>query len=127
LFRYLLQGGRVATTAAEPEVVPAAPLLMPELEEPLPVVLPDWLEVPFMSVELAVLSFTLPCASLQCVAAEMPALGEVVWAPAASMPPARIAEANSTVLSGFIVLLLGLIAPSDAQCAALAFVPRRPA
>ena len=88
------------------------PPLMPGDAEPLPValpvVLPEVLGLLEDPPEAAVLSFTLPSASLQCVAAEMlplaPALGVVdVWAEAASTPPARKADANSTDLIGFIV------------------------
>ncbi len=98
----------------EPDEPLAVPPIMPEPDEPLPVALPEVLAVPDALPEAAVLSFALPCASLQCVAAEMLlfALGVLDdWAEAASMPPARKADANSTVLKDFMVPLLGFLPP----------------
>jgi hypothetical protein len=100
----------------EPDEPLAVPPVMPEPDEPLPVALPEVLAAPDVLPEAAVLSFAWPCASLQCVAAEMlllaPALGVLDdWAEAANMPPARKADANSTVLKDFIVPLLGFLPP----------------
>jgi hypothetical protein len=116
-FHQFGQGGRVAATAAEPDDPLAIPPLIPEPDEPLPVALPEVLGVVLdVLPEAAVLSFAWPCASLQCVAAEMPPLAPALgvlddWAEAASMPPARKADANNTVLKGFIVPLLGFLPP----------------
>ncbi len=109
------QGGRFAAMAdepVEPDEPLAVPPVMPEPDEPLPVALPEVLAVPDELPEAAVLSFALPCASLQWVAADMLlfvlALGVLDdWAEAASIPPARKADANSTILKDFIVPLLG--------------------
>lgn len=84
---------------------------MPEPDEPLPVALPEVLGVAALP-DAAVLSFALPCASLQCVAAEILLLAPALdvpddWAAAASVPPARKAVANNTVLKAFMVPLLG--------------------
>ncbi len=53
---------------------------MPEPDEPLPVALPEVLGVAEL-LDAAVLSFALPCASLQCVAAEI-----LLLAPAPGVP-----------------------------------------
>lgn len=101
---------------AEPAEPLTVPPVMPEPDELLPVALPEVLGVLDVLPEAAVLSFALPCASLQCVAAEMlplaPALGVPDdWAAAASMPPARKADASNTVLKDRIVPLLGFLPP----------------
>jgi hypothetical protein len=104
----------VATTLDD-DVEPVVPLIAEPLVL-LPVVaLLDGLAVALLEPDIALLRWTLPCASLQCVAGEtlpvalglVEVLGEVEdWAAAVRTPPIRNTHAKTAGLI-FIDVLLG--------------------